>query len=599
MTYQALYRQWRPQTFGEVVGQDHVVRTLVNALAAGRTSHAYLFCGPRGTGKTSTARILAKALNCLQDRAENVEPCNRCRNCLEISAGNSMDVQEIDAASHRGIDEIRELREKIRFFPSSCRVRVYIIDEVHMLTNEAFNALLKTLEEPPDHVVFILATTEPHRVPLTILSRCQRFDFRPLGIDVVVGRLEEVAAKSGFSVAKDALVAVARAAEGSLRDALSILDQAVALGGGRITAEDVHRILGTVKGEFLEDMMLSLTGGDARRALVLLNEACSEGKDPLLLVRELTAYLRNFLLVKMAPEIAYDVSVSNVHLSGRVDENRLVQVLEILTQAERDMRWSTQPRVVLELALLQASAGFSRADLEARLSRLEALLEGIAAGDAVRLPGSGEDAEPADEPEREGMAEISPGRDGGIVFPGASASTRSAGTVSEREAVGGGPVVEDSIPVGTGGAGEVKVDGEEGGRDDVRLQQVLNRWNEILEEVRRKGGPALFFYLNRAWPREVSGRVLTLAYEEEDSFLKENMERPENLLVLGRVLEKFFKGEWKVRCICCDDPSPVKRETGQAQEEFVKIADLFGGEEVEVPADDFFTSEPGNIRGEE
>ncbi|MBC7260485.1 MAG: DNA polymerase III subunit gamma/tau, partial [Chloroflexi bacterium] len=271
MAAQALYRRWRSQTFAEIIGQEHVTQTLLNALRAGRIAHAYLFAGPRGTGKTSTARVLTKAVNCLDP--QNGEPCNRCAICRSLNEGRSLDLIEIDAASNRGIDEIRALREKIAFAPSECRYKVYVIDEVHMLTNEAFNALLKTLEEPPPHAIFVLATTEPHKIPLTVLSRCQRFDFRRVSLSHLKQKLERICAQEGIRIQPAALDAIARYASGSFRDAESLLDQLASYGAEEISLEDVRRVLGTAPGEVISGMIQALVTRDVNTGLRLLNEA--------------------------------------------------------------------------------------------------------------------------------------------------------------------------------------------------------------------------------------------------------------------------------------------------------------------------------------
>ncbi|NLK51426.1 MAG: DNA polymerase III subunit gamma/tau [Syntrophomonadaceae bacterium] len=268
MSYVALYREWRPQNFQNVVGQTHVTRTLLNALQQGRISHAYLFCGPRGTGKTSVAKILAKAVNCSE--AQEGEPCNQCVSCRAIVEGSSLDVLEIDAASNRGIDEIRELRERVQYAPSGGRFRVYIIDEVHMLTTEAFNALLKTLEEPPSHVIFVLATTEAHKVPATILSRCQRFDFRRITPAELIERLKLVAEHQQIEISEEAIMAIVRAAEGGLRDALSLLDQCIGFATNAITLEEVNQVLGTVSEEFLRQAIDGLAFNESARLMYLV-----------------------------------------------------------------------------------------------------------------------------------------------------------------------------------------------------------------------------------------------------------------------------------------------------------------------------------------
>lgn len=354
MSYQALYRTWRPQRFVEVVGQAHVVRTLQNAVQADRVAHAYLFCGPRGTGKTTIAKVLAKAINCTQ-RA-GVEPCGACASCISVTAGNAMDVLEIDAASSRGVDEIRELREKVKFGPATGNFKVYIVDEVHMLTREAFNALLKTLEEPPGHVIFVLATTEPHKLPLTIISRCQRFDFRRITKQDLIARLEEVAARAGLVAEPGVFTLIARVADGSLRDALGILDQAAALGENRIELDDLNGILGTVTEEVLERLVHSLMSGEAGAALLLLQEVEAEGKELRIFAREITDYLRGLLYGAFrgeAPASVPDGPACAMHADRpNLDRERLVELLTLFARAEQELRFATRQILPLELAVV-------------------------------------------------------------------------------------------------------------------------------------------------------------------------------------------------------------------------------------------------------
>ena len=290
MVTQALYNKWRGQSFAEILGQEHITTTLQNQIRAGRIGHAYLFTGVRGTGKTSTARIMAKAVNCV-GKTES-PPCNQCHICASITDGRSLDLIEIDGASNRGIDEIRDLRDKVNFAPSECRYKVYVIDEVHMLTNEAFNALLKTLEEPPSHVIFILCTTEPYRLPDTVLSRCQRFDFRKGSVAVLKDKLGTICRQEGIAIAPDALDYIARRSTGSFRDAESLLDQLAAYGSSEITLELVHQVLGSVPSALVTRLIASLLVGDVGTGLQAINQAMDGGAEPRQFLGEILDHLR-------------------------------------------------------------------------------------------------------------------------------------------------------------------------------------------------------------------------------------------------------------------------------------------------------------------
>ena len=386
MAYVALYRRWRPQNFDTLVGQQPVKQALTNALTSGRIAHAYLFAGPRGTGKTSTARILAKALNCEHGPTPN--PCGECDNCRRIAEGSSMDVFEIDAASNRGIDEIKTLRDQLAFTPVDCRYKVYIIDEVHMLTTEAFNALLKTLEEPPSHVIFILATTDPHKIPATIHSRCQRFDFRRVTVDEIVQHLAMVAQGSGLDADEEALRLIAIQSEGGMRDALSLLDQCGVM-AQKITAVTVREVLGIVGREALRDLVEAIGKQDVPGALAQLSALLEQGKDVRQIMTELIEYLRALLLFKAVPQYnevyLTDTAANLEKLASLYSNDRIMASEERLHAALVELRGTMRPRITAELCLLDLCRreGSALASLTARVESLERQLASGAASTLV------------------------------------------------------------------------------------------------------------------------------------------------------------------------------------------------------------------------
>ena len=351
MAYQALYRTYRPKNFDEVVGQDVIVKTLQNALLNNKIAHAYLFSGPRGTGKTSIAKILAKAVNCEKSPTDN--PCGVCPTCVAIQEGSISDVVEIDAASNNGVNEIRELRDKVKYLPSLGKYKVYIIDEVHMLTSQAFNALLKTLEEPPAHVIFILATTEPNKVPLTILSRCQRFDFRGISKKDIIRKLDEIRTHENILITNEAISEISRLAEGGLRDAISLFDQAVAFSDGEITLEDVYKVSGSVSKDNLLHLLTDILEKKASEALKLLNEIIEDGKEIPKVVSDLVMLLRDILVEK---NVVFDTERATLYLedfSKKFSNDKIYFYLDILNKTQNDIKWTNQKRAYLELAIIK------------------------------------------------------------------------------------------------------------------------------------------------------------------------------------------------------------------------------------------------------
>ncbi|MCT1577223.1 DNA polymerase III subunit gamma/tau [Oceanobacillus kimchii] len=355
MSYQALYRVWRPRTFEDVVGQTHITRTLQNAIEQDKFSHAYLFSGPRGTGKTSAAKIFAQTINC--EHAPVKEPCNECAACRGIQDGSVSDVIEIDAASNTSVDDIRDIRDKVKYAPSTVPYKVYIIDEVHMISVNAFNALLKTLEEPPKHVVFILATTEPHKIPLTIISRCQRFDFKPISNQSIVGRMQTIMQAENIQVTDEALESVALAAEGGMRDALSILDQAISYSKEQVTLEDVLAVTGGVSQIVLHKVVSAMEENNVQDVLVALDEMIRTGKDPGKFVQDLIYFMRDLLLYRSSASLAdmLERAVADdsfKQLSERVTNQWIQRSIIELNQCQQEMKWSNSPKVFIEIALL-------------------------------------------------------------------------------------------------------------------------------------------------------------------------------------------------------------------------------------------------------
>ena len=432
MSYQVLARKYRPQKFSEVIGQEHVTRTLKNAIEQGRTAHGYIFSGHRGIGKTTVARILAMALNCRSQDHPIPEPCGICESCTEIRAGNSVDVIEIDAATNRGIDEIRELREAARYRPARDRFKIYILDEAHQITDAAFNALLKTLEEPPGHVVFMLATTQPEDIPQTIRSRCQHFSFRAVRFEEIMGQLRDLLGREKLEADEDALALLAEAGDGSMRDALSILDQAIASSTGRLTAEAVRQLVGAAPSGVLEEVMQAVSRSGSEEVLRLADKLISEGQNPTHFARQLVRFLRNAVVAKVAGkdsallQISSDERARVARIADLFSEEDLARHLQIMLRTHGELGYKQEQRFHLELGLLKMAHA-------QRLLPIEQLLTEVAGAAGTTGP------RPASRPSviSEARASSAAPARGNFVSPFAADSARKSSSKSELSAESG------------------------------------------------------------------------------------------------------------------------------------------------------------------
>ena len=519
--HQALYRRYRPQTPAEVLGQDHVVRALTGAIRDGRLHHAFLFCGPRGTGKTSTARILAKMVNCAT--GPTAEPCGGCDQCVAIREGTHLDVVEIDAASHGGVEDARELREKAPTAPVQGREKVYIIDEAQRLSREAFDALLKVFEEPPPGVRFVLATTEPHKMPATIVGRCQRFDFRRHTMEGLSELLQKVAASEGVTLDDSAAHAIARHAEGSARDALSLLDQAGVLGGQKVDDAAIQALLGAPRSEVQVELADAVAVGDARSVFEIVNRLVQDGQDLRNVTNETLAHFRDLLLVKTAPgqedllDIASDAYEGLRIQAEKLTASELARVIELLLAAQSDMRWTTSPRLSLELALVRATIPETDPSPAGALSRLERL-ERLANLDPGTVVPSAEAVDPASVGDpRPAAAAVSVGE----AMPAAgAASTGDPAPVeapastppASREPPSGAEVSSEAAPAPVEAAPAATDAPHAASADSVDVTMLRRSWPSLLDHLSQVGQPVLRALLESATPASFDGETLELAF---------------------------------------------------------------------------------------
>jgi DNA polymerase III subunit gamma/tau len=545
----ALYRKYRPQSPDEVIGQEHVVRALVGAVREERLSHAFLFCGPRGTGKTSTARILARMVNC--EKGPTAEPCGVCEQCRRIRDGSHLDVVEIDAASHGGVDDARELRERAPTAPAMGREKVYIIDEAQRLSREAFDALLKIFEEPPAGVRFVLATTEPHKMPATIVGRCQRFDFRRVGTEVLADHLERVAKQEGIELIRPVAESLARQAEGSVRDALSLLDQSSVLGGGEVTEETIATLIGAPRSDVHFELADAVAIKDVQGVFQIVNRLVQEGHDFRHITGQILQHFRDLMLVRSAPEeqavldVAADRHARLVAQAHKFTLSELSRVLSLLVAAQTDMRWTTSPRLTLELALVRSTvpeADPNPAGLAARIERLERLA-GVQESTG-RAPGASETPSPT-LGRAVGLPEESPG----VTSEPSELSTEAApahvNTDVERQAA---PHAPDA--------------------GSLDLQTIRRSWQQLLDRLHERRQMILHANLGSVTAASYDGATLELAFPPGRKFAVQKVQSKED--ELREVFADVFGVSPRIRCVAREEVpglSPIEEDEPPASTE--------------------------------
>jgi DNA polymerase-3 subunit gamma/tau len=583
--YVVLARKWRPQQFDDVVGQEHVARTLTNALTAGRIAHAYLFAGPRGVGKTTMARLLAKALNCQTASTATPTACGQCESCREIAQGIAADVMEIDGASSRGINEIRELRERINYAPLKGRRRVYIIDEVHMLTNEAFNALLKTLEEPPPHVVFIFATTELHKVPATIQSRCQQFLFRRLSRREIVARLELVAQREGFTLSPSGLVMIAQAADGSLRDALSLLDQAVAFGGPSIGEEELRQLLGVIDRRQMTELFEALARREANGALTVIRSLSRQGQDLRQLCGMILEWLRHLTVAKVCGTAATEEQAALLdlpeeerraveQLSDRFSAEELQRLFLLWGRVAEELKGSLDPLFAIEMGVVRSTqlpALESFSSLLQKVAELERRL-----GGGVDSPAAAT-APAASKPLRQTGQPVEKAMNGGT-DRGASRSIPQTVAVAEPSRSEEKKV---AVPQATAPASAAVP-----APAPVAAPEWAAAWAGVLAVVQQQK-PYLFTYLTDFRLVEIAGRDLVLGCPAGAAVMMDRIQTASNREFLEAAIARQFGRPLRLKVITVQGaitPEAPSAETVPPLEPLVESAlDLFGGRVVSPP----------------
>jgi len=518
LAYTALYRKWRPKTFDDIIGQEHVTTTLKNQIANDRIAHAYLLCGTRGTGKTSTAKVMAKALNCLNPKEGN--PCNECEMCKKISQGLAIDVTELDAASNNGIDKIRDIIDDTKYPPQEGKYKIYIMDEVHMLSMVAVNAFLKTLEEPPQNVIFILATTDPQRLPITILSRCQRFDFKRISIKDLTERLRTIVTAQGVLADDKSLDLIARVSDGAARDALSILDQAISMGDGSVNYDNLVEMLGLVTNEYLFDITSAIIEKNVEKAMVVIEKVVFAGKDMYLFIKDLIEHYRNLLMLKVTsnPQEVLDMSLENIKLldeqSKRIRVEEIMRDIRILQEAEGNAKLSKQARLYLELAAIKMCKIEYDTSNEVILTRINKLEEAIKNGSITVVQGNKTEPVQKNNNLRNNVAN-------------SGNNIEKKPKTQEKNSS-----LENSNSLGKS-----------------KTSDVQRAWKDILETFKSRRAMIIFASIVTGKVVDCTDGIVTIKYDAQYSFNKQRLEKPENIKVINEVFSEVMRENLKVRFI--------------------------------------------------
>ncbi|MBS6183857.1 MAG: DNA polymerase III subunit gamma/tau [Clostridium celatum] len=517
MAYTALYREWRPRTFYDVVGQEHITTTLKNQILNNRIAHAYLFCGTRGTGKTSTAKVFAKALNCLN--LKDGEPCNECEMCKKINEGLAIDVTELDAASNNGVDKIRDIIDDVKYPPQEARYKVYIMDEVHMLSAGAVNAFLKTLEEPPNNVIFILATTDPQKLPITILSRCQRFDFKRINNSDITARLRKIVNDQNVLADERSLNLIARVSDGAMRDSLSILDQAISMGNGNVDYNTVVSMLGLVTNEHLFNLVNAIILRSVEKSIEIIEDVIYSGKDIYLFIKDLIAHYRNLLMVKVTnnPEEVLDMSEENIALikeqGARLRAEEIMRCIRILQEAENNAKLSKQARLYCELAVIKMCKIEYDTSNEVMLTRLNKLEESL--------------------------------RNGSIKVATATKEVSQISTSKPVNTITNNNVVKEQYS----NIGNVS----ENSDSKITINDVKKSWKDIIERFKARREMIISSLIMIGKPVECSNGVITVEFDSQNEFAKNRLSEAKNRDVINDVFFEIFREKVKVNFVVQSD----------------------------------------------